>query len=216
MNTNWQVSPREIVSMGPVIPVMVIEDADQAVPLARALLAGGIRVLEITLRTPAALEAIRVISDEVEEAMVGAGTVLTPKELEQVAAAGGRFALSPGQTPDLLKAALDSPIGLIPGISTASELMSGLALGYAVFKFFPAEASGGTKALKAIGGPFPEALFCPTGGISPDNCGAYLALDNVACVGGSWLVPAEAVRAGDWDRITRLAAQAATMGVGSG
>ncbi len=205
---NWKISPLEIVKTGPVIPVMVVEKVEHAVPMAKALLAGGVRVLEITLRTRAAIDVIRAISSEVPDAIVGAGTVLTPEELRMMADAGGTFALSPGMTPTLLEAANNGPIGFIPGIATSSELMMGLEMGYDVFKFFPAEAAGGVKAIKSIGGPFPQCTFCPTGGISPSNYRDYLALGNVACVGGSWLVPGDAAQKGDWDRITRLARDA--------
>ncbi len=207
-NRKWKISPLEILKTGPVIPVIVIEKIEDAVPMARALLSGGVKVLEITLRTPVAIDAIRAISAEVPDAIVGAGTVLTPADLQQVEDAGGVFALSPGFTPSLLEAANDGPMGFIPGISTASELMMGLELGYDVFKFFPAEAAGGVNAVKSIGGPFPQCTFCPTGGISPDNYRDYLALKNVACVGGSWLVPSGAVKKHDWQKITDLAAEA--------
>lgn len=210
VNRNWKISPLEILQTGPVIPVIVIDRLEDAVPMAKALLAGGVRVLEVTLRTAVAIEAIRAISNEVPEAIVGAGTVLTPEELKQVADAGGIFALSPGLTPALLDAANNGSMGFIPGIATASELMTGMEMGYNVFKFFPAETAGGIKAVKSIGGPFPECTFCPTGGISPANYRGYLALENVACVGGSWLVPGDAVRNGDWQRITDLAGEAVT------
>ena len=208
---NWKISPLEIVKAGPVIPVMVVEKLEYAVPMAKALLAGGIRVLEITLRTPVAIDVIRAISSEVPDAIVGAGTVLTPEELYMVADAGGTFALSPGMTPKLLEAANSGPIAFIPGISTASELMMGMEMGYDVFKFFPAEAAGGVKAIRSIGGPFPHCTFCPTGGISPANCRDYLALENVACVGGSWLVPGDAVKNGEWEQIARLASEAVSL-----
>ncbi|MEW6518645.1 MAG: bifunctional 4-hydroxy-2-oxoglutarate aldolase/2-dehydro-3-deoxy-phosphogluconate aldolase [Thermodesulfobacteriota bacterium] len=201
----WNLEPAEVLHRGPVIPVMVIEREQDAVPLARALAAGGIRVLEITLRTEAALAAIRLISAEVEDALVGAGTVLNPAELAAVTEAGARFAISPGLTPELLAAANRGPIPLIPGIATVSELMTGLSFGYNHFKFFPAEAAGGVRMLKAMAGPFPRAVFCPTGGITPQNYRDYLALANVACIGGSWLAPPEAVSRGDWPRITALA-----------
>lgn len=205
---NWKISPLDILQTGPVIPVMVIEKIEHAVPVAEALLAGGVKVLEITLRTPVAIDAIRAISSEVPGAIVGAGTVVTPEELEMVADAGGTFALSPGLTPTMLEAANRGTIGFIPGIATSSELMVGMEMGYNVFKFFPAEAAGGVKAVKSIGGPFPGCTFCPTGGISPSNYRDYLALKNVACVGGSWLVPGEAVRNRDWGKITHLAGEA--------
>lgn len=205
---NWKIDSAAIFDQGPVVPVMVIKKLEHAVPLAKALLAGGIRVLEITLRTPVAVDAIRVISREVDNAVVGAGTVTTPEELKEVTEAGAVFAISPGLTPELLEAANAGSIALIPGISTISELMTGITRGYSHFKFFPAEAAGGVKMLKSIAGPFPHITFCPTGGISPANYKEYLALDNVACIGGSWLVPAEAIEQKDWQKITDLAGEA--------
>jgi 2-dehydro-3-deoxyphosphogluconate aldolase/(4S)-4-hydroxy-2-oxoglutarate aldolase len=205
---NWIREPAEILSMSPVIPVMVIKKHEQAVPLARALVAGGVKVLEITLRTTVAVDAIKAISREVPDAVVGAGTVTTPEELKAVTGAGAVFAISPGLTPDLLEAANSGTIALIPGISTISELMTGISRGYDHFKFFPAEAAGGIKMLKAIAGPFPTITFCPTGGISPDNYRDYLALANVACVGGSWIVPGKAIEQEDWERITALTREA--------
>jgi 2-dehydro-3-deoxyphosphogluconate aldolase/(4S)-4-hydroxy-2-oxoglutarate aldolase len=200
--------PAEVLGAGPVVPVIVIEELNRAVPLARALLEGGVRVLEITLRTPVAVEAIRLVSREVPEVLVGAGTVVTPEQLRAVEDAGALFAISPGLTPDLLEAANGGGIGLIPGISTVSELMTGMERGYDHFKFFPAEAAGGVKMLRSIGGPFPQVTFCPTGGVTPDNYRDYLKLDSVACVGGSWLVPAGALLKKDWQRITALASGA--------
>jgi 2-dehydro-3-deoxyphosphogluconate aldolase/(4S)-4-hydroxy-2-oxoglutarate aldolase len=204
----WQISPEEIMAGGPVIPVMVIKKLGHAVPLARALLAGGIRVLEITLRTDVALDAIRVIGREVSGVLVGAGTVTTPEMLQAVAEAGGVFAISPGLTPGLLEAANRGTIPLIPGVASISELMIGMEKGYTRFKFFPAEAAGGIRMLKAIAGPFPQIVFCPTGGISPENYRSYLALPNVACVGGSWIVPGDVIEREEWPRITELARQA--------
>ena len=205
---DWQKDPEEILRHGPVVPVMVIHKLEHAVPLAKALMAGGIRVLEITLRTPVAVDAISAISREVPGAIVGAGTVIRPEELTAVAEAGAVFAISPGLTVELLQAANQGTIPLIPGISTVSELMTGMALGYTHFKFFPAEAAGGLKMLKAIAGPFPQITFCPTGGITLDNYRDYLALSNVACIGGSWVAPQEAMDRGDWTRITALAREA--------
>jgi 2-dehydro-3-deoxyphosphogluconate aldolase / (4S)-4-hydroxy-2-oxoglutarate aldolase len=205
---HWQIQPEEVLRQGPVVPVMVIHKLEQAVPLAKALLAGGIRVLEITLRTPVAMEAIRTISREVSGAMVGAGTVTRGEELAAVAEAGAVFAISPGLTVELLDAANQGPIPMIPGIATISELMTGMARGYSYFKFFPAEAAGGVKMLQAIGGPFPQIIFCPTGGITLANYRDYLALKNVACIGGSWVAPQAAVDQGDWTRITTLAREA--------
>lgn len=204
----WRKEPEEILRQGPVVPVMVIQKLEHAVPLAKALMDGGIRVLEITLRTPVAVEAIRAIRRDVPDAMVGAGTVIRPEELTVVAEAGAVFAISPGLTVELLQAANEGPIPLIPGIATVSEMMTGLALGYTYFKFFPAEAAGGVKMLKAIAGPFPQITFCPTGGITPDNYRDYLTLGNVACVGGSWLAPQESVDNRDWARITALTREA--------
>ena len=208
MSKNWKVSSEEVFSQGPVVPVLVIKDVAHAVPLAKALIAGGIRVLEVTLRTEAALEAIREIAQNVPEAMIGAGTVTNETQLRQVAEAGALFAISPGMTTDLLQAGSDANIALIPGISSTSELMKGIDAGYTHFKFFPAEASGGIKALKSISGPFPDVVFCPTGGISPNNYLDYLSLPNVRCAGGSWLAPDDAVESGDWDKITQLAKEA--------
>jgi 2-dehydro-3-deoxyphosphogluconate aldolase/(4S)-4-hydroxy-2-oxoglutarate aldolase len=192
------------------MPVMVIQNLDDAVPLANALVAGGIKVLEITLRTPIALDAIRLISQEVKEAIVGAGTITTPEQLKAAEDAGAVFAISPGLTPSLLTAAKAGSIALIPGIASLSELMLGMEYGLDHFKFFPAEAAGGIPMLKSIAGPIPQVTFCPTGGISPENYNAYLKLSNVACVGGSWLVPADAVKSKNWSKVTELAKQAIT------
>jgi 2-dehydro-3-deoxyphosphogluconate aldolase/(4S)-4-hydroxy-2-oxoglutarate aldolase len=205
---NWKIQPDIILNTCPVMPVMVIQNLDDAVPLAKALVAGGIKVLEITLRTPIALEAIKLISQEVKDAIVGAGTITTPEQLKAAEDAGAVFAISPGLTPTLLAAAKSGNIALIPGISTLSELMLGMEYGLDHFKFFPAEAAGGIPMLKAIAGPFPQVTFCPTGGISPENYNAYLKLSNVACVGGSWLAPADAVKSKNWAKVTELAKQA--------
>jgi 2-dehydro-3-deoxyphosphogluconate aldolase/(4S)-4-hydroxy-2-oxoglutarate aldolase len=204
----WRIQPGEVLRQGPVVQVMVIHKLEHAVPLANALLAGGIRVLEITLRTPVAVESIRAIRREVPDAIVGAGTVTRGEELDAVAAAGAAFAISPGLTAELLDAANRGPIPLIPGIATVSELMTGMARGYDHFKFFPAEAAGGVRMVRSIAGPFPGITFCPTGGITPANYREYLALDNVACVGGSWVAPQGAMDQGDWARITALAREA--------
>lgn len=194
-----------VLSRAPVLPVLSIERAADAVPLARALVDGGLPVLEVTLRTGAALEAIARIAEEVEGAIVGAGTVLDADQLRAVEAAGARFAISPGATPTLYRAAADAAITWIPAVATASELMQGLEHGYRRFKFFPAEAAGGIAALKAFAGPFPQARFCPTGGVTAATAPAWRALGNVVTVGGSWMVPADAVAAGDWTRIQSLA-----------
>ncbi|MDU6412616.1 MAG: bifunctional 4-hydroxy-2-oxoglutarate aldolase/2-dehydro-3-deoxy-phosphogluconate aldolase [Yersiniaceae bacterium] len=205
---NWKVSAEQILTSGPVVPVIVINELEHAVPLAKALVTGGVKVLEVTLRTECALEAIRAIAREVPEAIIGAGTVINPQQLDEVISAGAQFAISPGLTAPLLKAATDGPIPLIPGISTVSELMLGMDYGLREFKFFPAEANGGVKALQAIAGPFPQVRFCPTGGITPNNYRDYLALKSVLCIGGSWLVPADALAQGDYGRITELARDA--------
>ncbi len=197
-----------ILSRAPVLPVLAIEHLDDAVPLARALVDAGLPVLEVTLRTPCALEAIARIVAEVPGACVGAGTVLTTADLVAVSAAGAAFAISPGATGALYAAAARSTIAWIPAIATASELMRGFEHGHRRFKFFPAEASGGTAALRAFGGPFPQARFCPTGGIDADSAPRYLALANVITVGGSWMLPAEAVTARDWDLIGALSRHA--------
>ena len=208
MTTKWKYSPEEIFAAGPVVPVFVINDVEKAVPLAKALMEGGIKVLEVTLRTPAAIDVIKRIAQEVPDSLIGAGTVTNAQQLKAVVEAGAKFAISPGMTADLLKAGMDSEIPLIPGISSTSDLMKGKDAGYTHMKFFPAEASGGVKAIKSISGPFPDVTFCPTGGIGPNNYNDYLALNNVKCVGGSWLAPDDAIESGDWARITQLAKEA--------
>jgi len=209
MNTNhWKIRPTDVLNASPVMPVRVIHDVENAVPLARALVAGGIKVLEITLRTPVALEAIARIAQEVEGAIVGAGTILNPAQLQAAEDAGAMFAISPGITANLLQAAIKGNIALIPGVATLSELMQGMEYGLDHFKFFPAEAAGGIPMLKSIAGPIPQVTFCPTGGISPENYRSYLQLANVACVGGSWLAPTDAVKNKDWAKITELAQHA--------
>ncbi|MEQ8401377.1 MAG: 2-dehydro-3-deoxy-phosphogluconate aldolase [Roseitalea porphyridii] len=195
----------------PVIPVIVIDDAGSAAPLARALAAGGLPAVEITLRTEAALDAIAAIASEVPEAIVGAGTALDAGQYEAAVAAGARFVVSPGFTPDLADAA-EGSVPLLPGCVTPSEIMAALAEGYTHLKFFPAGQAGGVAYIKALASPFSAVRFCPTGGVSPDNAGDYLALPNVVCVGGSWVAPKEAVAGGDWDRITALAQEAAGLG----
>ncbi|MFC6439844.1 bifunctional 4-hydroxy-2-oxoglutarate aldolase/2-dehydro-3-deoxy-phosphogluconate aldolase [Bowmanella sp. JS7-9] len=205
MSSNWKTSAADIFAKGPVVPVIVLNDLAHAVPLAKALMAGGISVLEVTLRTPVAMDAIRKIAEEVPGACIGAGTVTTAQQLADVTAAGAQFAISPGLTSSLLDAGNAGSIPLIPGISSISELMMGLDKGYDHFKFFPAEAVGGVGALKSIGGPFPQVTFCPTGGIGPNNYRDYLALPNIRCVGGSWVAPEKAMQAGDWAQITELA-----------
>lgn len=203
--------PEDVLRLSPVMPVVVIDDAAHAVQLARTLLAGGVKTVEITLRTAPALAAIRAIATEVPEMIVGAGTVLTADDLEAAIAAGARYALSPGGTPKLMKAARKQSIPFIPGVATASEVQRGLELGYRCFKFFPAEQLGGVSALKALAGPFPSIRFCPTGSITPEKAPSYLALDNVPCVGGSWIAPADKIRSGDWAGIEAAARRAAAL-----
>ena len=183
----------------------------QAVPLARALLAGGVRVLEVTLRTPVALEAIRAIASEVEDAIVGVGTITRPEDFALAAAAGARFGVSPGLTPALIDAARASPLPLLPGVMTPAEVIAARAAGFTELKLFPAQQAGGIGMLKALGSPFPDVTFCPTGGVTPESAPDFLALPNVACVGGSWLTPKDAIAQSDWKRITALARAAAAL-----
>lgn len=202
----------ETLRLGPVVPVLIVDNVATAVPLAKALVAGGIRVLEVTLRTPAALNVIRAMSAEVGDAVVGVGTVRTPAQLEAAAAAGAKFAVSPGASPTLLAAAKDSPIPWLPGVATPSEAMTLAEAGFSVLKLFPAEAVGGAKLLASLASPLPDILFCPTGGIDRAKAEAYLKLKNVVCVGGSWLAPTDVVAAGDWKRIEELARDASLLG----
>jgi 2-dehydro-3-deoxyphosphogluconate aldolase/(4S)-4-hydroxy-2-oxoglutarate aldolase len=202
----------EILKLSPVIAVLTIDSADSAVPLARALLAGGLRVLEVPLRTDAGLPAISAIARGVPEVVVGAGTVLDSEHYKQACDAGARFIVSPGLTASLLETAKRSATPLLPGVVTASEIMRGLEGGLSHFKFFPAESSGGAAAVKAFAGPFAHVRFCPTGGITPDNAHDYLSLKNVACVGGTWLAPKQLVDNKDWAAITELASAAAALG----
>nr|WP_145485076.1 MULTISPECIES: bifunctional 4-hydroxy-2-oxoglutarate aldolase/2-dehydro-3-deoxy-phosphogluconate aldolase [Streptomyces] len=200
-----------VLDLAAVVPVVVLADACAAVPLARALVGGGLPVVEVTLRTPAALEAIRAIAEQVPEAVVGAGTVITPGQVAAAVGAGARFLVSPGWTEGLLAAMRGCGVPFLPGVSTASEVVALLERGVREMKFFPAQAAGGTAYLRSLAGPLPQARFCPTGGIGPGNAAEYLALPNVACVGGSWMVPADAVAAGDWARIEVLARAAAGL-----
>lgn len=202
---------KELCSMAPIVPVIVVDDLAHAEPLARALVAGGLPVLEVTLRTPVALDAIRAMS-AVPGGVVGAGTLVTPEDVRAAKAAGAQFGVSPGATDVLLDACEAEDLPTLPGAATASEAMRLLARGYDMLKFFPAEASGGAPALKAIGAPLPQISFCPTGGVSPSNAETYLSLPNVICAGGSWVVPKAAMQAGNWDEIERLAAEAAKLG----
>lgn len=204
---------REIAGLAPIIPVLVIDDLAHARPLAEALVAGGLPALEVTLRTPCALDAIRAMA-AVPGGVVGAGTLLTPEDVRAAKAAGARFGVSPGATPRLLAACADEGLPLLPGAATASEVMALYELGYDMLKFFPAEAAGGAPALKAIGAPIPQVSFCPTGGVTPQNAPAYLSLPNVICAGGSWVAPKSACAAGDWAAIEALARAAAGLRAG--
>ena len=208
VSKNWQIMPKDVFEMGPIVPVLVINKVEEALPIAEALLAADVKVLEVTLRTPAALDVISTIAKELPEAIIGSGTVTNRQQLQQSYDAGAKFAISPGLTKDLLQAGNEGNIALIPGISSISELMDGADYGYDHLKFFPAEASGGVKAIKSIGGPFPDIRFCPTGGINLNNVSDYLALPNVVCCGGSWLVSSDIVNNKNWSEITKLANQA--------
>lgn len=201
----------EVMRIGPVIPVIVIDELAQAVPLARALVAGGVRVLEVTLRTAPALEAIRRIAREVPDAIVGVGTLTRPQDFKDALDAGARFGVSPGLTPAMIQAAHETGLPLLPGVMTPSDVIAARLAGFNELKLFPAQQAGGIGMLKALGGPFPDVTFCPTGGVSAENAPDFLALPNVACVGGSWLAPKAAVNAGDWDRITALAKEASAL-----
>lgn len=201
-------SARQVLTQAPVVPVLSISRLEDAVPLARALVDGGLPVLEVTLRTPVALEAIEAIRKDVPEAVVGAGTVVNAKDFSAAVAAGSVFIVSPGSTPELLAAAGDADVPLIPGVATASELMLALQAGLDCLKFFPAAIAGGPAAIKALGGPFPQVSFCPTGGVTLDNMQEYFALPSVITVGGTWLTPNSLVDAADWAGIMRLASEA--------
>jgi 2-dehydro-3-deoxyphosphogluconate aldolase/(4S)-4-hydroxy-2-oxoglutarate aldolase len=200
-----------VLDVVPVMPVVVIDDLATAVPLARALVDGGLPAIELTLRTAVALDALRAIAAEVPEIVLGAGTITTPAQAAAAVEAGARFLVSPGTTPALLEAMLETGVPFLPGTSTVSEVMTVLDAGLTEMKFFPAEAAGGAPYLKSVAGPLPQARFCPTGGITPASAPGYLALPNVGCVGGSWLTPADAVASGDWERISKLAAEAAAL-----
>jgi len=201
----------DILALSPVLPVVTLRRVEQAVPLARALVAGGLRAVEITLRTPEALAGAREIAREVHEIVLGVGTVLSPKDLRDAEDAGAAFAVSPGVTPDLLEHARDMRLPYLPAVATASDLMAAMERGFTTFKFFPASVAGGPAAIKALGGPFPGVRFCPTGGIGLATARDYLALPNVLCVGGSWMAPDEALDAGDFARIEALAREAAAL-----
>ncbi len=201
---------REICALAPIVPVLVVDDASQARPLAEALVAGGLPALEVTLRTPAALDAIREMA-QVPGGVVGAGTLVTPEDVRAAKQAGAQFGVSPGATDALIAACEAEGLPLLPGAATASEAMRLLEQGYDMLKFFPAEASGGAPALKAIGAPLPQISFCPTGGVSPQNATDYLSLSNVVCAGGSWVAPKQMVTDGDWAGIETLAREAAKL-----
>src|SRR5437588_6000971 len=198
----------DMMRVGPVIPVIVIEDLAHAVPLAKALVAGGVRVLEITWRTRVALDAISAISRAVEDAIVGVGTISHAEHFQQAIEAGARFGVSPGLTAELIDAARTCKLPLLPGVMTPSDIIAARAAGFFALKLFPAQQAGGVGMLKALVGPFPDVTFCPTGGVTAANAPDYLALPNVGCVGGSWLTPQAAVKAGDWEKITELALEA--------
>ena len=198
----------DVMRVGPVIPVLVIEDLARAVPLAKALVAGGVRVLEVTLRTPVALAAIRAMADEVPEAIVGVGTLTRPEDFTEARDAGACFGVSPGLTPALIAAARQSGLPLLPGVMTPSDVIAARQAGFEQLKLFPARQAGGMGMLQALAGPFPDVTFCPTGGITAETAPEFLALPNVGCVGGSWLTPKAALLAGDWGRITELAREA--------
>ncbi len=204
-------SIRDLLALAPVIPVLTIEKLDHAVPLARALCAGGLRVLEVTLRTPAGLPSIEAIRKAVPDAVVGVGTLAKPEDFVLAGAAGAQFGVSPGLTEALAHAAKSATFPLLPGIMTPSELIAGLGWGFDTFKLFPAQQAGGIGMLKALGAPFPEVMFCPTGGISRATAPEFLALKNVACVGGSWVAPADSLLKGDWAAIESLARDAAAL-----
>ncbi|MET9193244.1 bifunctional 4-hydroxy-2-oxoglutarate aldolase/2-dehydro-3-deoxy-phosphogluconate aldolase [Streptomyces olivaceus] len=203
-----------VLDLAPVVPVVVVDELADAVPLARALVAGGLPAIEVTLRTPGALDAIRAIAGEVPGAVVGAGTVITAEQVGEVVAAGARFLVSPGWTDGLLDAMRASGVPFLPGVSTTSEVVALLERGVREMKFFPAEAAGGTAYLKALAAPLPQARFCPTGGIGPASAPEYLALPNVGCVGGSWMLPKDAVAGRDWGRVEALAREAAALSAG--
>ncbi|MFC8491125.1 bifunctional 4-hydroxy-2-oxoglutarate aldolase/2-dehydro-3-deoxy-phosphogluconate aldolase [Streptomyces sp. NPDC057235] len=201
----------DLAPAAPVVPVVVIEDAADAVPLARALVAGGLPLIEVTLRTPAALDALRAIADGVPGAVVGAGTIVSAAGVADAVGAGARFLVSPGWTGRLLGAMRESGVPFLPGVSTVSEVVALLERGVDAMKFFPAEAAGGVPYLKSLAGPLPQARFCPTGGVSPASAPAYLALPNVGCVGGTWMLPPDALAARDWARVEALAREAAAL-----
>jgi 2-dehydro-3-deoxyphosphogluconate aldolase/(4S)-4-hydroxy-2-oxoglutarate aldolase len=205
------IDPASLAEHGPVIPVIVLQRVEDAVPLAKALLAGGVKVLEVTLRTGGALDCIAAIANALPEALVGAGTVRTAADARSARDAGSRFAVSPGYTREVATACRELGLPLLPGVVTASEVMTAQADGYGFLKFFPAQQAGGVAMLKALAGPFPDVAFCPTGGITPESAPQFLALPNVRVCGGSWLTPADAIAQRDWARVERLAREAAAL-----
>lgn len=211
LRPNTRLTALQVMQDAPVIPVIVLTDVAHAVPMARALVAGGLRMLEITLRTPQALACMQAIAQQVPGAVVGAGTVRSPQDAAAAAQAGAQFAVSPGYTRAVGQACRDHGLPLLPGVATGSDIMVAQEDGYTELKFFPAMQAGGPAMLKAWSGPFFDVKFCPTGGVTPDNAAAFLSLPNVACVGGSWLVPADALAQGDWARIEALARQACQL-----
>lgn len=211
MAVNAPFTALQVMQDAPVIPVIVLNDVSHAVPMARALVAGGIRMLEVTLRTPQALACMEAIAKEVPDAVVGAGTVRSAADAKAAANAGAKFAVSPGYTSAVGQACRDQGLSLLPGVATGSEIMMAQEDGYTELKFFPAMQAGGPAMLKAWGGPFFDVRFCPTGGVTPQNASEFLSLSNVACVGGSWLVPADALAQGDWPRIEQLAREACQL-----
>ncbi|ANU38987.1 bifunctional 4-hydroxy-2-oxoglutarate aldolase/2-dehydro-3-deoxy-phosphogluconate aldolase [Vibrio scophthalmi] len=208
---NWKINPADVFAASPIVPVMVIEHLEDALPMAKALLDGGISVFEITLRTEAALAAIQQIADAFPNVFVGAGTVLNPEQYDAAVAAGAQFIISPGMTPELIAHAKQSTAPLIPGVATPTEVMTALAQGFTHLKFFPAEANGGVKSLSAIAAPLPQVRFCPTGGISPANVKDYMALDCVATVGGTWMLPKTGAIDIDWSAVTDSTKQAVAL-----
>ncbi|HIF9163687.1 TPA: bifunctional 4-hydroxy-2-oxoglutarate aldolase/2-dehydro-3-deoxy-phosphogluconate aldolase [Photobacterium damselae] len=211
MNNNWTIAPQDVFAISPIIPVMVIERLEDAIPMAKALMEGGISIFEITLRTPVALEAMTLIANELPQALVGAGTVLTCAQYDAAVQAGANFAISPGMSPTLLLHAQQGTVPLIPGVATPSEIMQALELGYDHLKFFPAEAYGGAQTLKAISAPLPQVTFCPTGGINTANVIEYKMVKSVATIGGSWMLPKDLIAQGQWEEITKLTKEAVTL-----
>ncbi|ARR48560.1 bifunctional 4-hydroxy-2-oxoglutarate aldolase/2-dehydro-3-deoxy-phosphogluconate aldolase [Photobacterium damselae subsp. damselae] len=211
MNNNWTIAPQDVFAISPIIPVMVIERLEDAIPMAKALMEGGISIFEITLRTPVALEAMTLIANELPQALVGAGTVLTCAQYDAAVQAGAKFAISPGMSPTLLLHAQQGTVPLIPGVATPSEIMQALDLGYDHLKFFPAEAYGGAQTLKAISAPLPQVTFCPTGGINTANVIEYKMVKSVATIGGSWMLPKDLIAQGQWEEITKLTKEAVTL-----